>query len=84
MALADAVLRKVEGVISNPESVVSESHSTELGGGTEYPQYTRPAEFRGWRVPDVLLSGNFAQIARWQDEQSLERTRQLRPDLLGE
>ena len=48
------------------------------------PGACRPAEFRGWRVPDVLLSGNFAQIARWQDEQSLERTRQLRPDLLGE
>ncbi len=47
------------------------------------PVYTRPAEFRGWRVPDVLLSGNFAEIEKWQDEQAWERTRRLRPDLLG-
>ncbi len=69
MTLADAVLRKVEGVISNPESVVSESHSTELGGGTEYPQYTRPAEFRGWAVPEVLLSGDHGAVERWRREQ---------------
>ncbi len=69
MALADAVLRKVEGVISNPESVVSESHSPDLGGGTEYPQYTRPAEFRGWTVPDVLLSGDHGAVERWRREQ---------------
>ena len=66
MALADAVLRKVDGVISNPESVVSESHSPELDGGTEYPQYTRPAEFRGWAVPDVLLSGDHGAVDRWR------------------
>ena len=48
------------------------------------PVYTRPAEFRGWRVPDVLLSGNFAEIEKWQDEQAYERTRRLRPDLLDE
>ena len=48
------------------------------------PVYTRPAEFRGWRVPDVLLSGNFAEIEAWQDEQSWERTRRLRPDLLDD
>jgi len=69
MALTDAVLRKVEGVISNPESVVSESHSPVLGGGTEYPQYTRPAEFRGWTVPDVLLSGDHGAVDRWRAEQ---------------
>jgi tRNA (guanine37-N1)-methyltransferase len=69
MALSDAVLRKVEGVISNPESVVSESHSTELGGGTEYPQYTRPAEFRGWSVPEVLLSGDHGAVDRWRAAQ---------------
>ena len=46
------------------------------------PVYTRPAEFRGWRVPDVLLSGNFAEIEKWQDDQAWERTRRLRPDLL--
>jgi tRNA (guanine37-N1)-methyltransferase len=66
MALTDAVLRKVDGVISNPESVVSESHSPELGGGTEYPQYTRPADFRGWAVPEVLLSGDHGAVDRWR------------------
>jgi tRNA (guanine37-N1)-methyltransferase len=68
MALLDAVIRKVEGAISNPESVRSESFSPELGGATEYPHYTRPAEFRGWRVPDVLLSGDHAAIASWRAE----------------
>jgi len=66
MALTDAVVRKLEGAVSNPESVVSESHSPELNGGVEYPHYTRPAEYRGWRVPDVLVSGNHAAIARWR------------------
>ena len=66
MALIDAVVRKVEGAVSNPQSVLSESHSPELGGGVEYPHYTRPAEYRGWRVPDVLVSGNHAAIARWR------------------
>ena len=69
MALTDAVLRKVEGVISNPESVLSESHSPVLDGGMEYPQYTRPAEFRGWAVPDVLLSGDHGAVDRWRAEQ---------------
>jgi tRNA (guanine37-N1)-methyltransferase len=66
MAVLDAVTRKLPGVISNPESVVSESHSEELGGGAEYPQYTRPADFRGWTVPDVLLSGNHGEIELWR------------------
>jgi len=69
MALTDAVLRKVEGVISNPESVLSESHSPVLDGGMEYPQYTRPAEFRGWAVPDVLLSGDHGAVDRWRAQQ---------------
>jgi tRNA (guanine37-N1)-methyltransferase len=69
MAVLDAVVRKVPGAVSNPESVVSESHSEELEGGAEYPQYTRPAEFRGWGVPDVLLSGDHGAIARWRAEQ---------------
>ncbi len=68
MAVLDATLRKLPQVISNPESVRSESHSSELEGATEYPHYTRPAEFRGWRVPDVLLSGHHGQIARWRAE----------------
>jgi len=66
MALLDAVVRKIEGAVSNPESVRSESFAEELGGAMEYPHYTRPAEFRGWRVPDVLLSGDHAAIARWR------------------
>jgi len=69
MAVLDAVTRKLPGVISNPESVVSESHSAELEGGAEYPQYTRPAEFRGWGVPDVLVSGDHGEIARWRASQ---------------
>ena len=73
MAVLDAVTRKLPGAVSNPESVVSESHSAELGGGAEYPHYTRPAEFRGWTVPDVLLSGNHAEIARWRAAQVEKR-----------
>jgi tRNA (guanine37-N1)-methyltransferase len=66
MAVLDAVTRKIPGAISNPASVVSESHASDLAGGTEYPQYTRPAEFRGWPVPGVLLSGHHAEIDRWR------------------
>ncbi|MFA4964651.1 MAG: tRNA (guanosine(37)-N1)-methyltransferase TrmD, partial [Thermoleophilia bacterium] len=66
MLLLDAVTRKLPGVISNPMSVVSESHSAALQGDTEYPHYTRPAEFRGWEVPEVLLSGHHAAIERWR------------------
>jgi len=73
MAVLDAVTRKLAGAISNPESVVSESHSTVLGGRAEYPHYTRPAEFRGWGVPDVLLSGDHGEIARWRDAQVRNR-----------
>ncbi len=69
MAVLDAVVRKLPGAVSNPESVVSESHSGELEGGAEYPQYTRPAEFRGWSVPEILLSGDHGAIAHWRAEQ---------------
>jgi tRNA (guanine37-N1)-methyltransferase len=69
MATLDAVTRKLPGVISNPESVLCESHSAELEGGSEYPHYTRPAEYRGWPVPDVLLSGHHGAVARWREEQ---------------
>ena len=69
MATLDAVVRKLDGAVSNPDSIVSESHSPELEGGAEYPHYTRPAEFRGWRVPEVLLSGHHAAIERWRAEQ---------------
>jgi tRNA (guanine37-N1)-methyltransferase len=73
MATLDAVTRKLPGVISNPESIVSESHAPELEGGAEYPQYTRPAEFRGWEVPEVLRSGHHAEIERWRAEQVRKR-----------
>jgi len=69
MAVLDAVMRKLPGVISNPDSVVSESHSAVLEGGAEYPHYTRPAEFRGWTVPDVLLSGDHGAVDRWRAAQ---------------
>jgi tRNA (guanine37-N1)-methyltransferase len=73
MATLDAVTRKLPGVISNPESIVSESHAVGLEGGAEYPHYTRPAEFRGWDVPEVLRSGHHAEIERWRAEQVRKR-----------
>jgi tRNA (guanine37-N1)-methyltransferase len=73
MAVLDAVARKLPGVISNPESVVAESHSAELEGGGEYPQYTRPADFRGWAVPDVLLGGNHGEIEHWRAQHVQKR-----------
>jgi tRNA (guanine37-N1)-methyltransferase len=65
-ALLDAVVRKIEGAVSNPDSVSSDSFAPGLAGALEHPHYTRPVEFRGWRVPDVLLSGNHAEIERWR------------------
>ena len=65
-ALLDAVVRKIDGAISNPESVAADSFSEEFGGAVEHPHYTRPAEYRGWKVPEVLLSGHHAEIARWR------------------
>jgi tRNA (guanine37-N1)-methyltransferase len=73
MATLDAVTRKLPGAISNPESIVSESHAEVLEGGAEYPHYTRPAEFRGWDVPEVLRSGHHAEIERWRAEQVRKR-----------
>lgn len=80
MVLIDAVTRLLPGVLGDDESARDESFSA---GMLEYPQYTRPAEFRGLRVPEVLLSGNHAEIARWRAAQARERTRQRRPDLLA-
>lgn len=79
MVVIDAVVRKIPGVLGAEDGPIDESFTSGL---LEYPQYTRPAEFRGQSVPDVLLSGNHAAIARWRREQSLERTYKLRPDLL--
>ena len=73
MVLVDAVVRRLPGALTEG-SGESESFSAELEGGLEYPQYTRPAEFRGWPVPDVLLSGDHGRIAAWRREQSRERT----------
>jgi tRNA (guanine37-N1)-methyltransferase len=73
MVLCDAVLRKLPGALGDERSAVEESFSAALGGDPEYPHYTRPAEHRGWRVPDVLLSGHHAQIERWRRERSRER-----------
>jgi tRNA (guanine37-N1)-methyltransferase len=68
-------------VLGNEASTVEESHSPEAGGLLEYPHYTRPVEFRGARVPEVLQGGNHAEIARWRQEQATIRTRQRRPDI---
>jgi tRNA (guanine37-N1)-methyltransferase len=78
MIVIDATCRLLPGVLGGDESTVEESHS---GGLLEYPHYTRPSEFRGWHVPDMLLSGNHAEIARWRRKESLRRTRARRPDL---
>jgi tRNA (guanine37-N1)-methyltransferase len=79
MVIVDAVSRLVPGVLGNSESVVSESFAAGL---LEYPQYTRPAEYKGWKVPDVLLSGNHREIDLWRKKESLRRTLIRRPDLL--
>ena len=81
VVLIDAVVRLQPGVLGSSQSTVEESFSDGL---LEYPQYTRPAEFRGWRVPDVLLSGDHGAVERWRREQQLERTSQRRPDLLAQ
>jgi tRNA (guanine37-N1)-methyltransferase len=78
MVVVEAVTRLLPGVLGNAGSLESESHAAGL---LEYPQYTRPAEYRGWTVPDVLLSGDHAAVARWRREQSEHVTRVRRPDL---
>src|SRR5438067_6831825 len=75
MVLVDAIARRLPGALGSEESGLVESFSAELEGGLEYPHYTRPAEFRGWRVPDVLLSGDHRRIDEWRKEQSRLRTR---------
>jgi tRNA (guanine37-N1)-methyltransferase len=80
LVVIDAVLRLLPGALGDPEGALDDSHATGL---LEYPQYTRPAEFRGWRVPEILISGDHARVARWRRQQSLLRTWQRRPDLLA-
>ena len=79
LILIDALSRLLPGVLGDPDGPFDDSHATGL---LEYPHYTRPPEFRGWRVPDILLSGDHAKIAKWRREQSLRRTLARRPDLL--
>lgn len=79
IAMIEAIVRLIPGVLGNAESLVEESHSEGL---LEYPSYTKPAIWRGLPVPEILLSGNHAEIAKWRKAQSLERTRLVRPELL--
>jgi len=78
--MTDAIIRLIPGAISDEQSALSDSFQDDL---LAPPVYTRPSEFRGWEVPDILLSGNTAQIEKWRHEQSVERTSKLRPDLSG-
>lgn len=80
LVVIEAVSRLVPGVLGNPESLASESHAAGL---LEHPHYTRPPEFRGWKVPDVLLSGDHGAIDEWRRARAEELTRRRRPDLLG-
>jgi tRNA (guanine37-N1)-methyltransferase len=73
MVVSDAIIRKLPGALGHAESAVEESFSAALGGNPEYPHYTRPAEYRGWTVPDVLLSGHHAEIRNWRRARSQER-----------
>jgi tRNA (guanine37-N1)-methyltransferase len=79
VVLVDAIIRLLPGALGHEQSAADDSFRNGL---LEGPQYTRPAEFRGWKVPKVLLSGNHAEIAKWRKEQALKRTRENRPDLL--
>ena len=79
--MADAVVRLLPGAIGDEQSALSDSFQDRLLAA---PVYTRPADYKGWRVPEVLLSGHEAKIHEWEMAQALERTRRLRPDLLDE
>ena len=79
MVMVEAVVRLLPGVLGSEVSPLDDSHVTGL---LEYPQYTRPAEYRGWSVPEILLSGNHAQISKWRHEQAISRTLERRPELL--
>jgi tRNA (guanine37-N1)-methyltransferase len=79
LVMIDAITRLIPGVLGDPEAAQKDSHASGL---LEYPHYTRPPEFRSWEVPEVLRSGNHAEIERWRQEQARERTQQRRPDML--
>ena len=78
VVLVDSIVRLLPGALGHEQSAGDDSFSNGL---LEAPQYTRPADFRGWKVPDVLLSGNHSEIAKWREEQAIKRTRENRPDL---
>jgi tRNA (guanine37-N1)-methyltransferase len=80
VVVVDAIVRLLPGTLGHEQSAVDDSFNHGL---LEAPQYTRPAEFRGWKVPQILLSGNHAEIAKWREEQALKRTSENRPDLVG-
>lgn len=80
MVLTDAIVRLIPGVLEKSEATLIESFSEK--GITEFPQYTRPEGYKGWKVPKILLSGNHAEIERWRREKSLEKTKKARPDLV--
>ena len=79
LVVVDAVTRLIPGVLGNAKSAVQDSFGNDL---LEFPQYTRPADYRGWKIPEILVSGNHAAIAEWRLKQSLQKTEQVRPDLL--
>ena len=79
LIIIDAVARFIPGVLGDPDGAMDDSFASGL---LEYPHYTKPEEYRGWHVPEVLLSGNHAEINKWRHEQATERTRKQRPDLL--
>ena len=81
MVMIDAAVRLLPGVLGSPESEIEESFSNGL---LEYPQYTRPPEFRGMKVPDILLSGDHGAIEKWRHEEAVKATAELRPDLYDE
>ncbi len=81
LAVIDAVTRLLPGVLGDPDGAQNDSHASGL---LEYPHYTRPPEFRGWPVPEVLRSGNHAEIEKWRKGQALKRTAERRPDMLGD
>ena len=81
LAIIEGVTRLLPGVVGNPDSIATESFRSGL---LEEPQYTRPAEYKGWLVPEILLSGDHGKVEEWQQQQRIERTRERRPDLLNE
>lgn len=82
LAITEAVVRLVPGVVGNPESLTEESYSAAQNGLLEYPSFTRPVSWRGLEVPEVLMSGHHGRIAQWRHDQSVEITRRRRPDLI--